>query len=220
MSTIEGGMICTNDSQLSDMLKMVRAHGWDRNLDNTVQKKIRERHKVEPFYGKYTFYDLAYNARPTEINGFLGNTQLEFLEEIIGKREFNFYKFLHAARKNPDIIQLKINHMDRVSNFAFPLVFKSKAMFSKYKKKFEKSGVEIRPIISGNMHNQPFFKKYVNRESRCINADFIHEAGFYFGNNPDMDEFEISLICQLIEDRFRLRDTRKMDSPESKVMWN
>ena len=72
MSTIEGGAICTNDKKLSDMLKLVRAHGWDRNLSLESQGKIRNKHKVNStFYSRYTFYDLGYNLRPTELNGFI-----------------------------------------------------------------------------------------------------------------------------------------------------
>ena len=62
MSTIEGGAICTDDSELADMLSLVRAHGWDRNLEFTKQKEIRKKFKVNStFYSRYTFYDLGFN---------------------------------------------------------------------------------------------------------------------------------------------------------------
>src|SRR3989338_7190084 len=70
LSTIEGGMVCTDDEKLYEMLLMVRAHGWDRNLYTKSQKQLRKKEKCDDFYAKYTFYDLAYNARPTEISGF------------------------------------------------------------------------------------------------------------------------------------------------------
>src|SRR5258708_5249493 len=84
MSTIEGGMICTDDEELATMLQIVRAHGWDRNLAFKEQHKIRSEFKVNStFYSRYTFYDLGYNLRPTEIAGFLGNTQLQYIDEIV-----------------------------------------------------------------------------------------------------------------------------------------
>ena len=74
MSTIEGGAVCTDDDDLAEMLRIVRAHGWDRNLSNDQQLKIRNKFNVNStFYSRYTFYNLGYNLRPTEINGFIGN---------------------------------------------------------------------------------------------------------------------------------------------------
>ena len=72
LSTIEGGMACTDDEELATMLRIVRAHGWDRNLPKKEQEKMREAEKTDPFYGSYLFYDLGYNLRPNEINGFWG----------------------------------------------------------------------------------------------------------------------------------------------------
>ena len=60
MSTIEGGAVCTDDEELSTMLRLVRAHGWDRNLEFGKQTEIRSKFKVNStFYSRYTFYDLG-----------------------------------------------------------------------------------------------------------------------------------------------------------------
>jgi CDP-6-deoxy-D-xylo-4-hexulose-3-dehydrase len=67
LSTMEGGMICTDDDALYEMLVMTRAHGWDRNLPPATQERLRTEHHLDAFYAKYTFFDLAYNGRPTEI---------------------------------------------------------------------------------------------------------------------------------------------------------
>lgn len=199
MSTIEGGMVCTDDKELGDMLIKVRAHGWDRNLDREKQEELRKRHNTHPFFSKYTFYDLSYNVRPTEINGFLGNEQLPYWDIIVTKRESNYRKFLNAIKDNNNIITINSEHMDIVSNFSFPVIFKNKTLFEKYRKKFEDNDIEIRPIISGNIQNQPFYKKYISNTVECTNANFIHENGFYFGNNPEMEDNEIDMICSLIK---------------------
>jgi len=83
MSTIEGGMVCTDDVDIYEELLKVRSHGWDRHLNETATKKIRTKYNITDFYAKYTFYDLAYNLRPTEITGFLGRFQLKYLDEMI-----------------------------------------------------------------------------------------------------------------------------------------
>lgn len=198
MSTIEGGMICTDDEQLYNMLCMVRAHGWDRNLNDDDKKSLREKFNIDSFFAKYTFYHPSYNARPTEITGFLGNNQIEFLDTIISNRIKNFNRFCDAAKTNNDIVRLNLSHMSRISNFAFPLIFKDKETCEKYKKRFS-SHAEIRPIIAGNIQKHPFFRNHVNLSFNCPNADFIHENGFYFGNNPEMNEEELNLLCNLIK---------------------
>lgn len=201
LSTIEGGMVCTDDDELYDMLIMVRAHGWDRNLNPEKQHSLRKGFNVDDFFAKYTFYDLAYNVRPTEINGFLGNRQLNYWDIIVKKREKNFKKFKEAMSKNDDLFKLDLEHMDIVSNFAMPVVCKNDELFFYYRKKFEKADVEIRPIIAGDVTLHPFYKKYVKKVSVCTNARLIHRNGFYFGNNPDMTDEEVNYLCNLIRER-------------------
>ena len=81
MSTVEGGMACTNDEEVGQMLRIVRANGWDRDLSRAQQSTLRKKFKVNnEFEAKYTFYDLGFNFRPTEITGFLGLYQLNYIK--------------------------------------------------------------------------------------------------------------------------------------------
>ena len=94
MSTVEGGAVVTDSEELDTALQLVRAHGWDRHLTEQKQLKIRLKHGVnETFYSRYTFYDLGYNFRTTEIQGFLGNTQLRYLDEIVKKERGIFMRW-------------------------------------------------------------------------------------------------------------------------------
>jgi len=198
LSTIEGGMVCTDDMDLYHALIPVRAHGWDRNLSSTEQILLREKYDISSFFAKYAFYDLAYNVRPTEINGFLGNLQLEYWDIIVDRRNVNF-KFLHnAIVENKDLIPLRFGHMDIISNFAVPMIAKTPELMEKYRALFEKNDVEVRPIITGNMASQPFFKKYITKINHQPGAEFIHNHGFYFGNNPELTEDELELLKNLI----------------------
>jgi CDP-6-deoxy-D-xylo-4-hexulose-3-dehydrase len=199
MSTIEGGMVCTDNEEISTMARIVRAHGWDRNLSLQKQKKIRRRYNINSsFYSRYTFYDLGFNLRPTEINGFLGNFQLQFINEIVKKRNENFLKIAKIIYKNQNYYSLKYDHIDFVSNFAVPIVCKSQSIRDKLVEKC-KDKIEIRPIVGGDMTKQPFFSKYQKIFTKILknsNARLIHEQGLYFGNNPELTEEEIK---QLIE---------------------
>lgn len=201
MSTVEGGAICTDDKRLSDMLRLVRAHGWDRNLSLESQVKIRNKHRVNStFYSRYTFYDLGYNLRPTEINGFLGNIQIKYLPEIIKKRNKNFIKIANVIYKNKDkYFPIKYDHIDFISNFAVPIICKSKEIRDELVEKCN-GKVEIRPIVGGDMTRQPFFAKYIGGlKINTPNSNLIHEQGLYFGNNPELTGREIKELIQIFK---------------------
>lgn len=196
MSTIEGGAVCTDSERLATMLRIVRAHGWDRNLTQTGQEKLRNKHKVNStFYSRYTFYDLGYNMRPTEINGFIGNVQMKYIDEIIRIRNRNFFKMAVPIHSQIDrYYPIKFNHIDFLSNFAVPIVCKSQKMRDELVGKCS-GKIEIRPIVGGDMIKQPFFRKYIARKfSDNSNASLIHNQGLYFGNNPELSNKEIREI--------------------------
>jgi len=199
ISTIEGGAVCTDDEEIETMLQIVRAHGWDRNLTGKKQLKIRIQHNVNStFYSRYTFYDLGYNLRTTEINGFIGNAQIKYIDEIVEKRRGNFLKIAAAIYKQSDkYYPIKYNHIDLLSSFAVPIVCKSQKIRDELVEKC-KDKVEIRPIVGGDMAIQPFFKKYINNfTGENLNAKIIHEQGLYFGNNPELTETEIKEIIKI-----------------------
>lgn len=200
MSTVEGGMVVTDDEELATMLRLVRAHGWDRNLALKDQTKIRKKFKVNStFYSRYTFYDLGYNFRPTEIAGFLGNYQLQFIEEIIKKRNKNFLKFSAAIYGNKNYHTLRHDHMDFVSNFAVPVVCKSQKIRDKLVKACNNK-VEIRPVVGGDMTQQPFYSKYARKVGKSWDkskSKMIHMRGLYFGNNPEMSTSDIRKIIKI-----------------------
>lgn len=196
MSTIEGGAVCTDDDDLATMLQLVRAHGWDRNLSFTKQEAIRKKFRINStFYSRYTFYDLGYNLRPTEITGFIGKVQLEFLPEIIKKRERNFRQLAqHIYALREYYYPVRYSHLDTISNFAVPVICKSTAIRDALVNACADK-IEIRPIVGGDMTEQPFFTKYVKDNfSECVNAKLIHDHGLYFGNNPELTHRELHMI--------------------------
>lgn len=200
LSTIEGGMVCTDDEELHHALLIVRSHGWSRSLPADRRAMLTKEHGVNDFYDLYTFYDLGYNVRPTEINGFLGNLQLEHWDEVVATREKNFKEVHNVLAKNEKFIPLSFNHMNTVSAFATPVVCKDKTIFERYRSNFEKSGVEVRPIISGDITNQPFYGKYVRVGVNCPNARFVHQNGFYFSNNPELTKEELGFLGNLVRE--------------------
>lgn len=201
MSTIEGGAVCTDDPDVAIMLRLVRAHGWDRNLSQESQSLMRRKYNVEStFYSKYTFYDVGFNLRPMEINAFIGNIQLEYINEIIKKRRDNFHKIAKAIYANKDkYYPIKYDHIDFISNFAVPVICKSQKIRDELITKCE-GRVEIRPVVGGDMTKQPFFHKYMPDYSDILgksNAGKINEFGMYFGNNPELTDEEIDELISI-----------------------
>lgn len=199
MSTIEGGMVCTSDDDFAEMLRIVRANGWDRNLNPEQQEKWRTQFGIQSeFEAKYTFYDLGYNFRPTEITGFLGQYQMQFLEKNISSREQNYLRIEKIVKENPDFIDLEHDHINVLSTFAFPFVCKTAELRTHYLQKFIDAGVEIRPMIAGNMQSQPFYKKYVSETYDMPGADMMHNNGFYCGNYPELLEEDLVVFENLL----------------------
>jgi len=200
MSTVEWWMVCTSNEEYYKMLVIVRAHGWDRNMEKEEQIQIRKDNNIENnLHSSYAFYNLWYNLRPSEINWFLGCTQIPYLNEIVRLREKNFKTFIQLINSNPNFENIKYEHIDLVSSFSLPIVCKSKEILEKYINIFQDSNVEIRPIVWWDITNQIFWKnlywdKYINK-----NARYIHENWFYFWNSPEYTTEEINLLCSLLK---------------------
>jgi len=199
MSTIEGGMVCTDDEELAEMLVISRANGWDRNLSAKQQQKWRAKFNIKgQFEAKYSFYELGFNIRPTEITGFLGIYQMQFLDDNIRLRQENFNYIEKFVKSNPDFIPLDRSHISLLSNFALPLLCRTPELREHYLGQFSGAGIEIRPIIAGNMAKQPFFKKYTASSFCLPGADFIHDCGFYCGNYPELTATDLETISSCL----------------------
>jgi len=198
MSTIEGGMFCSNDEELCRMMKISRANGWDRNLLPKEQEKMRAPHSINPFYAKYSFYELAFNFRPTEITGFLGRTQMQYLDGNIEKRLYNHSVFDAVISTNDELVHISWEHIDKISPFGLIVLCKTPELREKYLNRFRDAEIEVRPVIAGNMQNQPFYRNYVGTLYNLPGADFYNNCGFYCGNFPEMTDGDRSLICRCL----------------------
>lgn len=195
MSTIEGGMICTDDEELYNLLKITRANGWDRNVDPDKQAQIRMPYQIDEFYAKYSFFELGFNLRPTEITGFLGIEQLQYLEQNIAVRNRNYAVFESVIQENNELLPIQHAHISRISPFGLVILCQSPELRKKYLERFIQADIEIRPVIAGNMQNQPFYQKYVKQLYALPNTDFVNQCGFYCGNYPELTDEDVETIC-------------------------
>lgn len=195
MSTIEGGMVCTDSDELAEMLRIVRVNGWDRNLTAIGQAKWRNRFNINSdFEAKYSFYDLGFNFRPTEITGFLGLFQLQFIDEVLEARARIFLEIEKVMRQNIDLLPLQHDHITKLPVFALPVICQTPELKKEYLARFATSDIEVRPIIAGNIQRQVFYKKYVETEAELPGAEFLHHNGFYCGIYPELTANELEII--------------------------
>ena len=190
MSTIEGGMIVTDDSDLNSMIRMVRAHGWDRNVSPDIQASLRQKWDVSDFYAPYTFYTLGYNVRPMEIQGVLGQHQLTHIDRANEIRR-DAYAFIRASIA--DIHDVCLPPQDTPA-FAIPVVCASPAVRDRCVAKCRSLGIEIRPLVAGNIASQPFFAG-IHDGRPLPGADLLHDRAFYMPNHPDLTAAERNDLC-------------------------
>lgn len=198
LSTIEGGMVGTDDYELGNQLLMARAHGWSRDLRDSMRDALAHGEGDE-LYRAFHFHDLGYNVRPTEITGFLGCRQYGQVPAMATARSVIFSKLSLAAAGNDDLLPLHpYGGLRPISALAFPVVCRTAEVRQRLIERAGKMGVEIRPIIGGNIARQPFWAKHVTQAWNCPNADFIHDHGFYFTCRPDLMAEEIDTLCELV----------------------
>lgn len=200
MSTIEGGMICTNDDAFFDVCKMLRSHGMVREayLSETKQRYQEEYPDVYP---EFTFAFPAFNVRSTEINAVLGLSQLSRLDKNIVKRNENFKLFLDNLDSEKYFTDFDCEGM---SNYAFVLVLRQpdEELFQKVTQALRSANVEFRQGTAGggNMLRQPYLRNFVDAQmyKQFPNVEHIHQYGLYLGNYPDLDKEKIISVCNLL----------------------
>jgi len=202
MSTIEGGMICTNDDRFYQFMRMYRSHGLLReSTDNEYKEAVMNQHPdLNP---EFIFTVPGYNMRSTELNAIIGLNQLKRLDHNITIRQNNFEYFLEKLDHNKfytDFI------LEGGSNYAFVLLLKEKndVLFQRLVQKLRDEKVEFRRGTAGggNQTRQPFVsKRYPNIvPENYSNSEHIHFYGMYTGNFPDLSKERIQQLTQLLNE--------------------
>ncbi len=200
MSTIEGGMVCTNDKKIYELIKVLRSHGMARETGNisTERKIIKKYPKLSP---KFIFLYSGYNFRNTEIGAVIGLSQLKSLNKNNSKRSRNFRIFLKYIDKKKYRTDFKL---EGSCNYAFPVILKNKNY--KFRERFEKTllknKIEFRRgnAGGGNQLRQPYLKNYVKSVNlkNFKEVEHIHFFGYYIGNYPSLEKNKIIKICNVL----------------------
>lgn len=190
LTTIEGGMVCTDNFDLYEMLRMLRAHGMVRE----ASKKSTRDHFVSqnPTLNKdFIFAYAAHNMRPNEINGIIGLSQLKRLNDGILSRRNNFEKFMSLLDSEKFFTDFA---MEGNSNYAFILILREPnfSIRDKIEKNLTESGIEFRRGLSGggNQLRQPYLQKIegIAKAEQFPNVEHVHNFGWYIGNYPYIED--------------------------------
>ena len=195
MSTIEGGLISTNDEELFEILKSIRSHGWDRDASDNYKTKLREKWNTSDFDSLYTFYNSGFNLRSTDLQAFIGLGQIDKLDDICKKRNNNF-KIYQKELQNfrPYIVDTR----GFISNFAYPVITDDIEERNKIIKSLQNANIEVRPMICGSMGTQPFYVKNFGHNI-LRNANVVDKTGFYVPNHPGLTKDDVMKICDIIK---------------------
>ena len=198
ISTIEGGIVSTNDEELYNVLKSIRSHGWDRDLDTNKQKVLREKWNTSDFDSLYTFYHAGFNLRSTDLQAFIGLGQIDKLNDICIKRNENFKIYNKELLSYSPFISTWYDSF--ISNFAYPVIDKNRDQIVK---KLQENNIEVRPMICGSMGTQPFYVKRYGRKE-LPNVTKIDKYGFYVPNHPGLSKDDILKITNIINEEREL----------------
>ena len=198
MTTIEGGMICTNNLKFYNLCKMKRSHGFARDLDKKYHQKIKKQYSNIDF--NYLFLTDGFNLRSTNLNAFLGINQLKKLNDFIRIRNKNFKNYINCINKYKNNFNIiKYQNLKSISSFALPFIFKEKLYLKKFKKLLIENKIEFRSLITGDLTKQPYLDKY---NKKNLNAEIIHKKGIYIGNNQFVNKKNFLVLEKILVKTF------------------
>ena len=200
LTTIEGGMICTNNKRVYELSRILRSHGMLRESGNkSFENKIKNKYRnLSP---QFIFLYPSFNFRNTEIGAVIGLNQLKQLNKNNSIRSKNFKLFLKLIDgkkywKNFDI--------EGNSNYAFPIILRTKNIKKRdlFEKKLKEKGIEFRRgnAGGGNQLRQPYLKKFSKNLNlrKYKNVEHIHFFGYYIGNYPVLKKTKIMAIVNIL----------------------
>lgn len=196
VSTIEGGMVCTFDEELHDILLQIRAHGWARDLPGHKEAERATRSGIPGFNRPFTFYYPGFNVRSTDLNARIGLSQLDRIDEIVGRRAENHRKYASRFSASP-VSRCQRNDRAEISSIAFAVLAESDGHRQHIGRALHRAGIETRPVGGGNMTRQPFWRDRLEVIAHPV-ADRIHDTAFQLPNHPGLDAAAIDFICDTV----------------------
>lgn len=203
ITTLEGGMCVTDDDGLAELMRTLRAHGWVR------ENRDRDRHaRAHPgIHPNFLFVNLGFNLRATELQGAMGSVQLGKLKAFVDVRASNAAYWRREFAPYREYLTLQEPTRGGESSwFGFPMAVRAGAPFdaAEITAALEARGIETRPLICGNIAEQPGLQMYPHRVVGDLrHAGHVMRAGFTFGNHQAVDARARKYVAECVHDFFR-----------------
>jgi len=201
ISTMEGGVLVTDNTDLFHVAKSLRAHGWTRDLP--ADSRIFDR-REDDFYEAYRFILPGYNARPLELSGAIGIEQLKKLDGLIETRRRNASLFVKLMSGDERFI-IQREH-GRSSWFAFTVILNPKLPIDRAKvmAALKRADIGYRIITGGNFLRHDVIKYFdYDTVGGIVNADIAHDRGFFVGNHPHDLKPQIERLRDVLDEAAR-----------------
>ena len=207
ITTMEGGMIATNDEKVYELGKAIRTFGWSRELKN---KDVLEKNNPN-IDSRFLFVNMGYNLRPTELQGAFGIHQIRKLDKLIKIKIYNSKYWNNGLKKYEKFLILPTNNKKYKNTFLFyPLTIKKNTFFTKNElvEFLEENGIETRPVMAGNMVEQPVTKMFNYKVvGKLKNSEFIMRNSFLIGNHHGIKrlqrEYVLNKIIEFLEKKIK-----------------
>lgn len=196
LSTIEGGMICTNNEEIYNLLLYIRSHGWPKDLPPEKETEQAKLHEIMEFNRPFTFYYPGFNVRSTDLNAKIGLSQIKKIGHVIKRRIENHKIYQQRFQKSPDL-HFQRNERALICSIAFAALAKSSEHRDAIARQLKEKGIETRPLGGGNMSRQPFWcERYGTIELPV--ADRIHNTSLQLPNHPGLTTEDVNYICDTV----------------------
>jgi CDP-6-deoxy-D-xylo-4-hexulose-3-dehydrase len=187
ISTIEGGMVVTNDQKLYNLMLSIRSHGWARDIEKPYHDLWTTQYGIDEIRDLYTFYYPGFNLRSTDLNAFLGLSQIKKIDKYSKIRSHNY----HLYSKFLSDYWTQTSQSEFLSSFSYGVLVENRFETYKY---LSRNGIECRPLICGNIGRHPFWLKQYPAVLLPM-ADIVHDYGLYLPNHANLVADDIAYIC-------------------------
>ena len=197
LSTIEGGMVNTDDKELYDTLLMLRSHGWAKDLDEQAYKQKVEEYGIDDFHKPFAFFIPGFNLRATDLQAFIGLRQIDKAKWVSSRRNENHVRY---AKNLEGVVEFQVWGDSVPVSISFGALAKNSEHRREIVSRLVENGIETRIFSAGNLGLHPFWVDLYG-EFNDEMSNRIHSCGFFIPNYPEMSNEDIDFICSIVRDK-------------------